>query len=253
MDLTHKDDGATSSSFTTTKVRLNRTTSALSGPSITRCCFHFNSLLQGGDSVSLEGLGMSSDYHRKKQAVNRHHREQAEREKVHKLYSTKPETHLRVVPIKGDGRCLFRALAKGLAHAKGQFLGGGAEEADADELRRAVADALCRGPERLNSFKEVLPSIEAFEGGLRRYCTRLQSPSFWGGEVEILILSKMLKSPIYVFQKAEEAGRKDKGFIPIVKYGEEFAEAKKGKRPRQPVKLLYSSGNHYDLLLPSLI
>ena len=47
--------------------------------------------------------------------------------------------------------------------------------------------------------------------------------------------------------------RKDKGFIPIVKYGEEFAEAKKGKRPRQPVKLLYSSGNHYDLLLPSLI
>ncbi len=53
---------------------------------------------------------MSSDYHRKKQAVNRHHREQAEREKIHKLYSTKPETHLRVVPIKGDGRCLFRAL-----------------------------------------------------------------------------------------------------------------------------------------------
>ena len=40
-----------------------------------------------------------------------------------------------------------------------------------------------------------------------RYCTRLQSPSFWGGEVEILILSRMLKSPIYVFQKAEEAGR----------------------------------------------
>lgn len=40
-----------------------------------------------------------------------------------------------------------------------------------------------------------------------RYCTRLQAPSFWGGEVEILILSKMLKSPIYVFQKAEEAGR----------------------------------------------
>ena len=60
--------------------------------------------------------------------------------------------------------------AKGLAHAKGEFLGGRTEEADADELRRAVVDALCRGPERLRSFKEVLPSIEAFEGGLRR-CT----------------------------------------------------------------------------------
>jgi hypothetical protein len=47
--------------------------------------------------------------------------------------------------------------------------------------------------------------------------------------------------------------RKDKGFVPIVKYGEEFAEVKKGRQPRQPVKLLYSNGNHYDLLLPSLI
>lgn len=47
--------------------------------------------------------------------------------------------------------------------------------------------------------------------------------------------------------------RKDKGFVPIVKYGEEFAEPRKGKKARAAVKLLYSSGNHYDLLLPSLI
>jgi hypothetical protein len=58
--------------------------------------------------------------------------------------------------------------AKGLAHAKGQFVGGQIEEQDADELRMAVSDALCRGPERLKAFKEVLPSIEAFEGGLTR-------------------------------------------------------------------------------------
>lgn len=38
----------------------------------------------------------------------------------------------------------------------------------------------------------------------------------------------------------------------IVKYGEEFSEAKKGRKPRKPVKLLYINGNHYDLLLPSL-
>jgi len=56
-----------------------------------------------------------------------------------------------------------------LAHAKGQFVGGKTEEKDADELRMAVSDALCRGPERLKTFKEVLPSIEAIEGGLRRY------------------------------------------------------------------------------------
>lgn len=42
---------------------------------------------------------------------------------------------------------------------------------------------------------------------LSRYCTRLDSPSFWGGEVEILILSKMLRVPIHVMQRAQEAGR----------------------------------------------
>ncbi len=84
----------------------------LAGPGISRCCFQFNNLMQGGDSVSLEKLGVSSDYHKKKAAANRHHREQAEREKIHKLYSSQPETHLRVVPIKGDGRCLFRAMVR---------------------------------------------------------------------------------------------------------------------------------------------
>ncbi len=42
---------------------------------------------------------------------------------------------------------------------------------------------------------------------LPRYCRRLESPQFWGGEVEILILSKMLHVPIHVMQSAKEAGR----------------------------------------------
>ena len=55
-----------------------------------------------------------------------------------------------------------------MAHTKGQFVGGKTEEKDADELRLAVADALCRGPERLNTFKEVMHTIDAIEGGLQR-------------------------------------------------------------------------------------
>ncbi len=38
-----------------------------------------------------------------------------------------------------------------------------------------------------------------------------------------------------------------------MKYGEEFEVASKSRKERKPVKLLYSSGNHYDLLLPSLL
>ena len=70
---------------------------------------------------------------------------------------------------------MVHAQAKGLAHGKGEYLGGKPEEADADELRRAVADALCRGPERLKQFKEVVPSIEAVEGGLGRWAEQLMA------------------------------------------------------------------------------
>lgn len=35
----------------------------------------------------------------------------------------------------------------------------------------------------------------------------LQKPNFWGGEVEILVLSRMLQVPIFVYQTAEEHGR----------------------------------------------
>lgn len=35
------------------------------------------------------------------------------------------------------------------------------------------------------------------------YCRRLQNPSFWGGEPELLVLSKMLRVPIYVYTKEQ--------------------------------------------------
>lgn len=39
-----------------------------------------------------------------------------------------------------------------------------------------------------------------------RYCGSLHKADFWGGEVEIVVLSKMLHTPIYVYKSAEEAG-----------------------------------------------
>ena len=49
--------------------------------------------------------------------------------------------------------------------------------------------------------------------GVRSYCERLKQESFWGGEVEILVLSRMLKVPIYVFKTAEEAGRRARSVL----------------------------------------
>ena len=70
--------------------------------------------------------------------------------------------------------------------------------------------------------------------------------------MELLVLSRLLRVPIYVYQSAEEAKADEWGFIPIVKYGEAYAPPADAPPPpgaREPVHLLYTGGNHYDLLL----
>ncbi|KAK9809382.1 hypothetical protein WJX73_010525 [Symbiochloris irregularis] len=155
--------------------------------------------------------------------------------------------NLKAIKVTGDGRCMFRALAKGFAHNSGRILSGEAETVSADELRGAVSDALCRTGDRRENFSDALPGVRS-EGGLTKYCQRLQSPKFWGGEVELFVLSKMVSTPIYIYRTAQEAGlnaQHRRGFVPMVSYGQEYE-----KEGRQPVRLLYRGSNHYDLLLP---
>ena len=76
--------------------------------------FELNPLRRGGDGVRVENLSAQSDYQRKKVAHTQHNREQMEREKMQIRFRSEAETHLRVVPIAGDGRCLFRALVSTL-------------------------------------------------------------------------------------------------------------------------------------------
>ncbi len=72
--------------------------------------FDMNALLRGGDAVRVESLSAQSDYQKRKVAHTHRKREQAEREKMQMRFRSRAETRLRVVPIQGDGRCLFRAL-----------------------------------------------------------------------------------------------------------------------------------------------
>ena len=73
-----------------------------------------------------------------------------------------PDLGIRV--IKGDGKCMFRALARGMARNKGVVLSPGDETRDADTLRLAVRDALCRSDERRRAFQEAVTSVEVAEG-----------------------------------------------------------------------------------------
>ena len=176
-----------------------------------------------------------------------------------------PDLGIRV--IKGDGKCMFRALARGMARNKGVVLSPEDETRDADTLRLAVRDALCRSDERRRAFQEAVTSVEVAEGGLPKYCARLNDAGFWGGEVELMVISRLLQVPVYVYRSSKEAGVEKLvgyGFAPIVKYGEQYAgvssaegggggdeesRAAGGVVGRKPVNLLYREGNHYDLLV----
>ncbi|XP_058109294.1 OVARIAN TUMOR DOMAIN-containing deubiquitinating enzyme 3 isoform X2 [Magnolia sinica] len=159
--------------------------------------------------------------------------------------------HFSVQKVTGDGRCLFRALVKGMAINKGIALTPWQEKDDADELRTAVKEVICGSEKERLQYEEALIAITVDES-LKRYCQRIGSANFWGGESELLVLSKLCSQPIIVYIPEQEhsRGSRGSGFIPIAEYGGEFRKAsKKGKKPRQPVRLLYSGRNHYDLLI----
>ncbi|KAL5991586.1 hypothetical protein ACLOJK_012495 [Asimina triloba] len=195
--------------------------------------------------------------------------------------------HYSVQKVTGDGRCLFRALAnpimypehtirgtfgiafaqllrlspsccekfkslhvKGMAINKGIALSPRQERDDADELRMAVKSVICGSEGERVKYEEALIAITVDES-LKRYCQRIERPDFWGGESELLVLSKLLSQPIVVYIPEHEIslanserlsqhsrGSWGSGFIPIAEYGAEFGKVwKKGKKPRQEFRI----------------
>ncbi|XP_060202201.1 OVARIAN TUMOR DOMAIN-containing deubiquitinating enzyme 3 [Lycium barbarum] len=156
--------------------------------------------------------------------------------------------HYSVQKITGDGRCMFRALVKGMAFNKGVKLHPRDERDDADELRMAVKEAICDDEKERLKYEEALVAITVDES-LRRYCQRIGRSDFWGGESELLVLSKLCCQPIMVYIPEQEHGGRGSGFIPIAEYGAEFRKGSKNRKARKAVRLLYSGRNHYDLLV----
>ncbi|KAL4313362.1 hypothetical protein GQ457_01G018720 [Hibiscus cannabinus] len=164
--------------------------------------------------------------------------------------ATKKVEQYSVSRVTGDGRCLFRALVKGMAFNKGIALSSREERDDADELRMAVKEVLCDNAKDRQQYEEALVAITV-EESLKHYCQRIQRPDFWGGESELLVLSRLCGQPIVVYIPEHEhrKGRWGSGFIPIAEYGSEFRKGFGKGKPRKVVRLLYSGRNHYDLLV----
>ncbi|KAJ6798654.1 OTU domain-containing protein [Iris pallida] len=155
-----------------------------------------------------------------------------------------------VQKVTGDGRCLFRALVKGMARNKGIPLSPAQEREDADELRMAVKEVICDDNNERTQYEEALVAITV-EESLKRYCQRIPRSDFWGGESELLVLSKLCHQPIIVYIPEHEHSTRTwgDGFIPIAEYGSQFSKKSKKEKQRMPVRLLYSGKNHYDLLV----
>ena len=131
----------------------------------------------------------------------------------------------------------------------GRNLSSTEEETEADQLRLAVAESLCRSPEKRKRFGLATTAI-SFEMPIETYCKRILTPTFWGGEPELLVLAEILKRPITVYIPAAKArnAASQAGFVPIQTYGADFSVTKKGNT-RKPVRLLYNGENHYDVLI----
>ncbi|PON36917.1 OTU domain containing protein [Parasponia andersonii] len=164
--------------------------------------------------------------------------------------ATKKVERYSVQRVTGDGRCLFRALVKGMALNKGIPLSPREEREDADDLRMAVKEVICENAEERHQYEAAIVAVTV-EQSLKRYCQRIGRPDFWGGESELLVLSKLCKQPIIVYLPEHEhtGGGWGSGFIPIAEYGAEFSKGSIKRKPKKVVRLLYSGRNHYDLLI----
>lgn len=141
---------------------------------------------------------------------------------------------LVVVRVKGDGRCLYRSIARSLAAEERRELPAKLETDDADALRKLAWHSIC--VERASEFMRK----NIVEGSLRNYCAQMRSPTFFAGEAEILALSDALKTPICVFL---DAGR---GTLrPMATYGEKYRKRSSGKL----IRVLYNGHNHYNAVV----
>lgn len=145
---------------------------------------------------------------------------------------------LKHVPVRGDGRCLFRAIAKNLADAEGRRLSEQLERADADYLRKLAWKIICQ------RRRQEFMSRHVIEGSISRYCQISRNPTYYAGEPELLALSDELKIPIKIY--LADGGK----LRNIVTYGENYKPRSKPKHGDGAIRLLYSNGNHYDALLP---
>ncbi|CDH58360.1 otu domain-containing protein 6b [Lichtheimia corymbifera JMRC:FSU:9682] len=138
---------------------------------------------------------------------------------------------LRVREITADGHCLYNAISNQLNERYNQ-------QVSHQELRQAAASYMREHPD------DFIPFLYKDDGDMftaddfERYCNDIENTPRWGGQLEILALSRVKEVPVHIVQMG----------APVLKVNEEDFPGK------EPLKLayhkhLYSLGAHYNSLL----
>ncbi|KAI9263126.1 hypothetical protein BDA99DRAFT_509378 [Phascolomyces articulosus] len=138
---------------------------------------------------------------------------------------------LKVHEIHADGHCLYNAISNQLSKRYHQ-------EVDHQELRQLTATYM------RNHSDDFIPFLYTDNGDMysaddfEHYCNEIEKTPRWGGQLEILAISRVKEVPIHIVQMGQ----------PVLKVNEEEYPNK------QPLKLayhkhLYSLGAHYNSLL----
>ncbi|OSD01585.1 cysteine proteinase [Trametes coccinea BRFM310] len=174
------------------------------------------------------------------------------KEEEEQIKKTCDELGLMIYEITPDGHCLFSAVADQLS-----LLGIlPSSQATYATCRKAAADYIHSHPD---DFLPFLPSdlgedsAGATEPGLMnreqfdRYCTTMRDTAVWGGEPEVVALSRAFNVPIHVVQG---------GKPPVVVHDPAGQSGSGGDR--KPVYIsyhrrLYGLGEHYNSLRPKTL
>lgn len=141
----------------------------------------------------------------------------------------------QVHEIAADGNCLYRAINHQLALRNSQCNGNGYEA-----LRKLAAKTMREHQSDFVPFLMDVIDIDKDGGDLdaafTTYCSRVENSADWGGQPEIMALSRALESAIWIHD----------GDGGLIKMGEEYGE---------PLHISYhrhylSVGEHYNSVVP---
>jgi len=161
------------------------------------------------------------------------------------------ELGLEMHEINPDGHCLFSAVADQLATLNVVP----SQEAHYILTRRAAAEYMLAHPQ---DFVPFLPSLEGEDGSgagdsgtigpreYARYCANIRDTAVWGGEPEILALSRAYAIPIHVVQSGQP---------PVVVHDPSGAPTTDSLKDQRAVRIsyhrrMYGLGEHYNSLRP---